>query len=322
MHSNMIKAVSYFWSYLQIFFLLLWWRPRIIHLQWLRIPCFDVAFFNIVKKTIKCKLVFTAHNILPHKKGDTKNDPTVIYARMYELVDAIIVHTNNTKQELLSIFNNINERKVSVIEHGLLNLTCNSALLHLQEPQLDAHYKIDGCIVFSALGYQYAYKGVDTLAEVWAHTPELCNNRHLKLLFIGKNRGVDLSVAEGLENVMIEDREISNEEFFYLLTHTDVNVLPYKKISQSGALMSAITTNTPMLVTETGGLTEPFKTAPIGWTIPANDANALRNKLLWLAAHPEEIERVRNNVKAWEKVKECYSWTRIGQQTTLLYHTI
>ena len=316
--SNLEKAVSYLWSYLCISILLIWWRPKAVHIQWLRIPKFDVVFLRTIKKLIGCRIVFTAHNILPHQKGHSQSDQRDAYDKMYKLADAIIVHTNITKRELISTFG-VDEGKVAVIEHGLLSLTYDSALLNQQIEQLNAHYGISQCIVFSALGFQYAYKGVDMLAEVWASTPELRNNPSCKLLFIGKNRGVDLSAANGIENVMIEDREVSDEEFYYLLTHTSVHVLPYRKISQSGLLMSAITCGTPVLVTKTGGLTEPFETAQIGWTIPANDATALREKLLWLVRHPEEIIKVKNNDEAWEKVRRRYSWSRIGEKTTLLY---
>jgi Glycosyltransferase len=301
--------------------MLLKWQPQVIHIQWLRIPTFDVFFLKFVKRMTRCKIVFTAHNILPHRKGNSSSDSKEAYRKMYQLADVVIVHTQSTKNELLSIFS-IAEGKVSVINHGLLNLTYDPNLLQQQEKQFNDHYMTEKCFIFSALGFQYEYKGVDLLVDMWKNTPELCNNSYYKLLLIGKNRGVDLSAANGIDNIIVEDREMSDEEFYYLLTHTDVYILPYKKISQSGALMSAITTGTPMLVTETGGLTEPFKIAQIGWTIPANNVSALRDKMLWLVEHPEEINYVKNNREAWEKVRNHYSWENIAKQTYLLYHNI
>ena len=313
--SNFAKAISYLWSYIRIFFLILKWHPQAVHLQWMRIPSFDVVFLKTVKRLTGCKIVFTAHNILPHNHG--AND-VVSYGRMYQLADAIIVHTHATKCELVSTFSNT-EEKVSVIAHGLLQLPCDTSLLSQKETQFEEHYQLNGKFVFSALGFQYYYKGVDLLAEVWATTPELRDSEHCKLLLVGKNRGVDLSVAAGIENVIIEDRVTSDEEFFYLLTHTDVYLLPYREISQSGVLLTAISVGTPFLVTDVGGLAEPLDIAQVGWKMKKLSVEELRQQLLWLLHHPEQVAAAKNNEAGWSMLRLHYDWHRIGQATQQLY---
>ena len=312
---NLTKAVNYLFSYICIFFLILKWQPRAVHLQWMRIPNFDVAFLKIVRLLTGCKIVFTAHNILPHHQSGKY---IASYSRMYELADVIIVHTQTTKHELISTFSNI-EEKVAVIAHGILQLTYNPLLLKQKEKQFAAQYQLEGKFVFSALGFQYYYKGNDLLAEVWATTPELRDNRNCKLLLVGKNRGVDLSVAEGIENVVIEDRVTSDEEFFYLLTHTDVYLLPYRKISQSGVLLTAISVGIPFLVTDVGGLAEPLDIAPIGWKMEKLSVDELRQHLLWLLHHPEQVAAAKNNSAGWNLLRKHYDWQEIGRLTARLY---
>ena len=316
--SNLAKAVSYLCSYARIFFLLLWWRPQAIHLQWLRIPSFDVPFFNVVRRLTGCRLVYTAHNVLPHRKGGHQADQTAAYARMYQLVDAVIVHTHDTKRQLLQTFN-IAAEKVAVIDHGLLKLSYDPTLLNRQKEQFDARYRLDGRIVFSALGFQYQYKGVDLLAKVWADTPELRNSSRCKLLLVGKNRGVDLSAAAGIDNVIIDDREVSDEEFYYLLTHTDIYLLPYREISQSGVLLTAISVGTPFLVTDVGGLAEPLQLAAVGWKMGQLSADELRRQLLWLLNHPDEVAAAKQNEEGWQLLRQHYDWSRIGRLTEQLY---
>lgn len=315
LNSNWRKAVSYLWSHISLFFLLLRVQPSVVHLQWLRIPSFDVCFYRLMKRLTGCRLVFTAHNVLPHDTGDRHKR---YYGSFYKMADAIIVHTDITRQELLATFD-IPAAKVHVIAHGILQVDYSPDVLEQQRASYDAHYQLDGCMVFSALGYQYAYKGVDTLAEVWASTPELRDNPRCKLLLVGKNRGVDLSAAEGISNVMVDDRLISDEEFIYLLQRTDIYLLPYRRISQSGVLLTAITTSTPVLVTEVGGLTEPFAIAPMGWTLPRLDASLLREKLLWLLNHPDEVARMKRDTAAWDKIRAYYDWGRIGSITQQVY---
>lgn len=313
---NFVKAVSYLLSYGRIFPLLLKWKPQVIHLQWMRIPVFDVAFLKIVKLLTRCRIIFTAHNILPHNQKDKY---IASYGQMYDLADAIIVHTHATKQELISIFSNA-KGKVSVIAHGLLQLPCDPSLLRQKEQLFEEHYQLNGKFVFSALGFQYYYKGVDLLAEVWATTPELRGNEQCKLLLVGKNRGVDLSVADGIDNVIIDDRVISDEEFYFLLTHTDVYLLPYREISQSGVLLTAISVGTPFLVTNVGGLPEPLDVAQVGWKIEELSVEELRRQLLWLLHHPEQVASAKNNEAGWNLLRKLYDWREIGKLTQKLYY--
>jgi glycosyltransferase involved in cell wall biosynthesis len=314
--NNISKAISYLYSNFVAFFLIMRLHPEVLHLQWLRIPTFDVVYIKIIKRITGCRIVFTAHNILPH---DTGKRHYSAYQKMYRAADSIIVHTNSTKRELLQLFD-IPEAKIKVIDHGLLNLSYDPVLLEKQMEEYNRHYQINGKMVFSALGYQYYYKGVDVLAEVWATTPELYENPHCKLLLIGKNRGVDFNMTKGIGNIIVEDRIITDEEFYYLMTHTDIYLLPYRSISQSGVLLTAISTSTPFLVTDVGGLKEPLDIAPVGWTIPHLSADVLRQKLLWLLHHPEEVKAAKDNNEGWELLKQHYSWSRIGKLTQQLYH--
>lgn len=313
---NWSKALSYILSYLRVLVLVLRLKPATIHIQWLRFPSFDVRFLGLVKRLAHCNLVFTAHNVLPHDTGERHKKN---YLRWYQLLDHIIVHAKVTKEEFLSQFPEIPGQKIAVISHGILEMEIDQKALAEKAPEFEHHYQLEGQMVFSSLGYQYYYKGVDLLAEVWATTPTLRDSKNCKLLFVGKNKGVDFSVVEGIDNVMVEDRLVSNEEFHYLLSNTDVYVLPYRDISQSGVLLTAISEEIPVLVTNVGGLTEPFEVASIGWILPTADKELLREVLLHLAENPEEAQRIKKNQKNWSKVQEYYSWNRIGKLTQQLY---
>ena len=312
------KAISYMSTCILLGFRLLCWHPSVVHVQWLRIPSFDYRYYWLLKKMLGCRLVFTAHNILPHDSGTRYLKS---FQAFYQLTDAIIVHTEATKEELLSTFK-LQGDKVHVIAHGLLQIKFDPQLLSQKQKEYDDHYRLDGKMVFSALGYQCQYKGVDIIAQVWASTPELCQNSQCKLLLIGKNHGVDLSALDGVSNAIVEDRMVSDEEFFYLLRHTDVYLLPSRSISQSGVLLTAIATETPVLVTDIGGLTDPLKVAPVGWQMPQLSADALKKHLLWLLEHPDEVRKVKENHDNWSKLRDYYSWERIGTLTQQLYSAL
>ena len=312
----LLKLMSYMWSMLQLFWLIVRKRPSLIHIQWLRIPHFDYVFYWLVKLLLKTKIIFTAHNVLPHNTGDRYKG---IYRKMYRLVNHIIVHAEATRQEIQRDFN-VEPYKISVIHHGTLKMSIDSNELKRQETDYMQKYKTEGKIVFTSLGEQSHYKGIDLLIDIWQHTPELNTNEGLQIIFAGKNVGIDFSPISDFENVTIIDERISNEEYYFLLRRTDVYLLPYRKISQSGALFTAMEQHVPMIVSDAGGLAEPLAFANIGWKIKAGDKESLRQILMHLAAHPNEIKKVRNNTEGWETVCEKYNWKAISQQTDLLYN--
>lgn len=314
----LLKLVSYLWSMVRLFWMIALERPAILHVQWLRVPHFDYVFYWLVKHLFKSKIIFTAHNVLPHNTGNRYKG---IYSKMYSLANHIIVHANATQLEIQEDFN-VEANKLCVIHHGTLKISINAEELKRQEAAFKQKYPTEGKIVFTSLGEQSPYKGIDLLVDIWEDTPELNENRDLQIIFAGKNAGIDFTKISGFENVTIVDERISNEEYYYLLHLADVYLLPYRKISQSGALFTAMEEHVPILVSDAGGLAEPLEIAKVGWKVKANDKESLCEKLIWLSTHPEEIKKIKNNTERWKNVCENYSWETISQQTQALYNKI
>ena len=317
-----LKALSYILSWFIILIRLLWWRPSVVHIQWFRIPRFDYFMVRLLQRIFRIKVVFTAHNILPHQGNENKN--TDVFRKAYHAFDRIIVHSQVTKQEIVEIFN-VDGNKIEVIRHGILPFDMNEEQYKACLSELDDKYAaLRGKTVFSALGFQNFYKGTDLLARVWAETPELRDNKNAMLLIIGKVNAadMDLSILEGINNVIFDNRRIPDEEFVYLLRHTSVYLLPYREISQSGAMLTVLTEHIPLLVTDVGSLAEPLSIAHIGWKMQRADEQELKNALLHLLAHQDEIEAIRNDHQAWEKVCSFYDWQDISRQTQQLYERL
>lgn len=310
-----LKMFSYVWSYIRIFFLIIDLKPLLIHIQWFKVPYFDYYYYKLIKWLFGVKLIYTAHNILPHNTGMKYLN---IYRKAYTLFDGIIVHSENTKKELSSLCY-ISQDKIFVIPHGLLRMEYDDNTLKQNEVDYKKKYDIEGKIVFASLGEQSPYKGIDLIADVWLNTPELRDNNSLKLLIVGRQKNVDLKDLMRVENAVVINQQISNEEFIYLLHHSDVYLLPYRKISQSGALFTALAECTPVLVSDAGGLAEPISVAQVGWVIKADSKEALRNQLLYLSKHYYEIRDIKGDKTKWETIHDKYGWKTISLQTSALY---
>lgn len=138
-------------------------------------------------------------------------------------------------------------------------------------------------------------------------------------MLIGKNEGVDVSRLHGLSNVTIVDERLSNLDFISFLKLSDVVLLPYRKISQSGVLFSALANDVPVIVSEVGGLTEPLKIANVGWNIGEPTKDNLEREMSQLLDNPDEIEKVKSNKQEFQKIQNFYNWPRISEMTFRLY---
>lgn len=305
------KGLSYFYSLLKLSFLILRTRPSIIHIQWFRLERVELLLYKALKFFCGFKLVYTAHNVLPHSSGLTRVD---IYKRLYDLADAIIVHSKNTRPDIEAL--GVDGKKIHVIRHGILTNISNGIL---DTFSFREKYGLGDKIIFSISGVQNAYKGTDILIKAWASSPLLYNSDKCVLVIMGKNAGINYDGVSSFSNVIIINRFFSEEEQRSLFDATDVLLLPYVQISQSGVLLSALPYRIPLLVSNIGGLSETLDEADLGWIIEAGNVDELANKLIYLVQNHEEIKRIKNNKTEWEKILNYYSWEEIGSKTKELY---
>ena len=316
--NKFIKIFSYIYSCIKLILTVLIIRPKLIHIQWIKLWYVDYCFVWVIKLFSDIKILYTAHNVLPHETG---NSQSTKYKKYYHLVDSIITHTQRSKDDLIKIFE-LPSDKISVIPHGVLDYNLDHDLVLECKKKIQALYSLNNKLVFSVLGQQSSYKGSDIIAEVWAKTPLLHDYSKYRLLIFGKNLNIDFSVLEGIDNVFIEDRFVSDEEFNALLKITDVLILPYRAISQSGVLLSAINESVPILVSDVGGLTEPLSIGNIGWNMGSGTFENLQTILFDIVCKENDIYNKKANKIEWDKVKSYYAWNAISKKTFDLYKAL
>lgn len=310
------KALSYIFSYIIILWDILIIKPDIIHIQWFKLPAFDILFYSLIKKISNAKFVFTAHNVIPHNTG---NKYTEKFKQLYHLMDKISVHAERTKDEISAEFG-VEKNKIVVVHHGLLAHKYDKKKYKEEYNKFEKKYQLKGKFVIISLGEQSKYKGIDQLIKVWVENPKFAKDKTCKLLIVGKKVGLDYTEISKIENVYLEDKKISNEEFFYLLKHADAYLFPYRKISISGALFTALNEKVPVLVTDVGGIADPLKIAKVGWSIPS--LSDLKEGLDYLLSHKEESDQIKNDQEAWNKINVYYDWHTISKQNQKMYDSL
>lgn len=310
----LLKGLSYIWSILHISLLLAKIRPDVVHIQWWRLWYIDYVALYLYRLFAR-QVVYTAHNILPHDTGNRYRNKSIAY---YKKVDKIIVHTERTRQELISEFK-LPQGKIYVVRHGIIHPHCNEEKVRIIMRQLTAEYHLDKRIIFSALGLQSAYKGTELIKNALQSSQSLKNNSKVFVFIIGKGTIIKPNDFSTVSNVFVYNEFVEAEYMQAVMRLTDVLLLPYLKISQSGILLSAIQYHIPYIATDVGGLTEPFDYADVGWKLSKPSAVALRLMMEQLANNPNNVRSKRYDIRGWNRVEKLYDWTQIGVETMQCY---
>ena len=106
--------------------------------------------------------------------------------------------------------------------------------------ELAAKYSLKDKLVFATMGSQSPYKGTDLICDAFLSSEVLKNNDDVFLIIAGAG---DIATPEKFmqcSNVWVANYSLSDSEFQAIMRLTDVMLLPYRKISQSGVLLTAI----------------------------------------------------------------------------------
>ncbi len=230
----------------------------------------------------------------------------------------MIVHVERTKEQLINEFSILPE-KIYVVPHGLLSANVDRTLVDKYYMELENKWNVQNRVVFSCIGYQNHYKGTDIVKSILENNPFLQNNSKVLFIVAGKGNVFTSETMCLYNNLLVINRFIPTEQLEAIMDATDVQLLPYRVISQSGVLLSTIEKEIPYIATDVGGLLDPIHIAPIGWSIPMNSAEVFSSLLEFLVQHPEEILCKKNNRIGWESVKQYYDWENIGRKTMECY---
>ena len=304
-NSNIFKMFSYVNSQRKLFNDIKKYKCKVIHMQWSRMPYFDYILIKYVKKKLKVKFIYTSHDTFSHNFEKTKKK---YYLKLMKEANVLIVHTAKSKR----ILKKHGFMNIEVINHGLLDIK-------KYYPIKNMNNKKKGKIIFSLLGYMDKYKGTDLLLKAWLGSEKLIRNKKIELVVIGKNRLGYIPNIKESDNVVFKDEIIPDSEFTKWMELTDVVILPYQQISQSGLLLTALSMKKIFIVNDIGELAKPIKKYDLGWVIKENDVLGLRTKL------EDIIDDIM--VNRLKKVKEetlkqlydDYSWQEAGEITSNIY---
>ncbi|MFW5691176.1 MAG: glycosyltransferase family 4 protein [Chloroflexota bacterium] len=240
--------------------------PDLIHMQWSRLPGIDRWFLARLKAQ-GLPIVHTVHNIVQNYNPDAD---TQAFAPVYRLADRLIVHTEANRQEFQHIYPDIPAERlriVPMIESGTpgRDRTQQAARAQLNLP--------DDAVIVLFFGAIRPYKGLDILLRAW----QQIDNPDALLLIAGQLAPGDPAPDVDRASIRARFGFIPSDSVWAYHMAADVEVLPYRQITQSAALITAMGYGRPVIVSDIGGMPETIDGN--GWIVPPEDPGALADAL-------------------------------------------
>lgn len=277
-------------------------KPQIVHYNWIRLPKMDYLFIRYLKSK-NIKVIYTAHNFLPHNSEDRFFKD---YFKIYKSIDIIITLTEYVKNLIVQKMG-VSEEKIIVVPHvnyaPIVQFYCKNP--NVKEAKKNVEQKT---ILF--FGSISPYKGLDILIRSFKRVKESYPNCILKIC---GNSSEDFSkynnLIENLEidndSIKLDIRFITMRESIEILKEADLVVLPYKNSSQSGVIPFANTLGVPVVATRVGGIPEMIKEGVSGYCIKPDDPDSLAEKIVELLQNPQKLYNLKQG--AYEASEEIFS---------------
>lgn len=297
----------------------------LFHILWYgKFALFNRIILNIYFKLLGKKLVFTAHNIDERQRDGRNNFINRLTLKiMYVLVDHVFVHTTKMKDQLIREFD-LAENKVSTIPFGINNTIPKTDLTRIEARAKLNLLEQDKIILF--FGHIAPYKGLEYLLH--AMKGLMHDNDSYKLIIAGPIKGCN-SYWENIESIIdhpdldrcvikhikfIPDKDV---EIFF--KSSDVLVLPYKFIFQSGVLFLSYSFGLPAIATDVGSMREYIEEGKTGRICRSEDPDDLAETIRSYF----ESDLFRNLDDRTEDImgygNQKGSWSEVGNITLSVY---
>ena len=256
----------------------------------------------------KHKLVFTVHDMIQElfyqeeKQFDIQRRKKAIFES-----DIVLADSNNTKNDILKIYPEINENKIRVVHLGVNNLA---------KPKIfNIPIKTKKYILF--VGNRDGYKnGLFTLNSLAA----ILLNQNVSLVFAGggKFNENELEVIQKneIENHTIQI-DVSDSELAYLYSNAECFIFPSQYEGFGFPLLEAFAQDCPVICSNSSSLPEIGEDAALYFE--PNDGKGLE----------QHVNEVLNNnslqnilrEKGVQQVKK-FSWEKTANQTLSVYREL
>lgn len=241
-------------------------RQQVLHLHWLHdfyqskraikryINLAAFVFLLVSRRMLGTRLVWTAHNLSDHESLHPRMDHFCTWLAV-RLSHGIIVHCHWARDELLRAFPSAKAERVHVIPHG------NYIGVYPGDRSRAESRKTLGLteqeVIFLFFGGIRPYKGVEELIAAFRRLPEDSN---ATLVIAGRpfsqawKTAMEQSVVDARIQLHLET--IPDQQVPVFFQAADYQVLPYRRITTSGAAILGMSLQKAMIAPRLGCMQE------------------------------------------------------------------
>jgi beta-1,4-mannosyltransferase len=232
--------------------------------------CVDFVLFRLYLHFIRAcggKVVWTAHNAFAHDKPRTRLN-IHLWNSFLASVDGVIYLSRESKRQMEACYPVLAEKESTVIQHGHYVdwIAEASAAAPRDLPSRESLGIPPHASVILAFGLIRPYKGIDLLIEEFMRL----GRSDVHLVVAGyvsrdqlKQRIEELSGCAS--NIHCILRRVDDDELIRLLELSDIVVLPYRQITNSGSALLALSATRPILGPRMGSLPEVQQLVGADW---------------------------------------------------------
>ncbi|PAW93401.1 hypothetical protein CKK33_07825 [Mucilaginibacter sp. MD40] len=216
------------------------WRKGNLPLSFIK--CLYFRFNCLVAKALGYRLIWSAHNALPHEYHSLRLEKWM-RRFLIKKFDLIVGHAENAYNDLKTVVGFDFKKKYVLVEHGTYGDWYKAAGLITRETLgIPADKKV---VLLKCSGKDY--QGTQDAVNY------LLNNEipaHLHFLLIGNLANEDKQALLKKERVSVIDRKVSEAELADIFVLADIVWMPYRRITTSGFYQMAIGFEKPVLATD------------------------------------------------------------------------
>jgi len=274
-------------------------------------PCFG-TIARIIRRNKKSKIITILDNVIPHENrmGDKLFTryfikPIHAFISMSQKVENDLANFDKKKPRTYSphpLFDNFGQKFEKNHAKSVINIDQSK-----------------NYILF--FGLVRDYKGLDLLLEGF----KLFDYKkfNVKLLIAGEyysNEEKYINMMKDLEiidDVISVNKFIKDDEVGYYFSASDIIAQPYKSATQSGVTQIAYHFESPLLVTNVGGLPEMVPDQKVGYVVEKNPAQIAAALTDFFENNRSDYFKI--NIKS---EKEKYTWDKMLQKIKEIYREI
>jgi len=278
-----------------------------------------VLFDFVLTKILGMKVVYTIHDIVSFENKKSNNRwSNWIYMKS----DKILTH-NSFSKKIFDNYYTAPKYGVDIIPHGNY-----IPFLHIQKDKNKSRDRLSipkDRTVLLFFGMIKKVKGLEVLLESLNNVVD--KNPNVLLVIAGRTWENDFSYYQEIidknslsDFCLIHNKFIPHDDVKHYYAASDLVVLPYKRIYQSGVLMMSLSYEKAVLVSDLEPLTDLIKDDDTGFVFKSGDHYSLSSKLNNILSDKDNLEHIRK--KGFKLIKKKYDWFEIGKQTKKSYQSI